>query len=549
MRFLILLISVVLVASPAKGQVEDYVVFQSTSQRQQDNKAAQPDSSHSVDDPCSSPRSAMVTFLSWLQEGSYSPGRASACFDTSMLNDTTESASKLAIKLKRIMDSRGLLLPIDRIPDDPYYTDTAGNSRYEPFTSMVLPIYLEKKDGRWLFPSDVLNNITTLYSATFPFDLSANVDKLPSWLKTPVVGVKLWQLFFVFALILFALITQRVILWLSQLQVRRALNTEKENHWINKSLDTVGAPLGTLAMAAVFWLGFPLIGFTAGVNRVVLFATKVLFMISVVWFGYRMADILSDILAKKTEATETKLDDQLVPLVRKTMKVMMFVIGGLFILQNLHVDIGSLLAGLGLGGLAFALAAKDTVANFFGSLMIFVDRPFQIGDWIRIGSTEGTVEEVGFRSTRIRTFYNSLITFPNANLMDSAVDNLGAREYRRYSTTLRITMDTSPERVEQFCQAIRQAILDLEGMRTDYFMVELENFGTHSLDIKLYCFMVAPDWVTEMKIRTALNLQILRIAKDLGVAFAFPTHTVRLPEGAPHKLSNDVIEELIPKEP
>ena len=201
MRFLILLVSVVLVASPAKGQVEDYVVFQSTSQRQQDNKATQPHSSHSVDDPCSSPRSAMETFHSWLQEGSYSPGRASACFDTSMLNDTTESASELAIKLKRIMDSRGLFPPIDRIPDDPYYTDTAGNSRYEPFTSMVLPIYLEK-DGRWLFPSDVLNNIPTLYSATFPFDLSANVDKFP-WLK-PLSRVKLWQLFCI-PLILFAL--------------------------------------------------------------------------------------------------------------------------------------------------------------------------------------------------------------------------------------------------------------------------------------------------------------------------------------------------------
>src|SRR5690606_24921192 len=144
-------------------------------------------------------------------------------------------------------------------------------------------------------------------------------------------------------------------------------------------------------------------------------------------------------MATKAESTDSKLDDQLVPLLRKAMKIFVVLVGALFLLQNLDVNVASLVAGLGIGGVAVALAAKDTIANFFGSLMIFIDRPFQIGDWVKIGETEGIVEVVGFRSTRVRTFYNSLVTVPNAHFTEAAIDNLGMREYRRTSTVLNLT--------------------------------------------------------------------------------------------------------------
>ena len=129
-------------------------------------------------------------------------------------------------------------------------------------------------------------------------------------------------------------------------------------------------------------------------------------------------------LEQKAQQTETKLDDQLVPLARRALKIFIVSIGTVFVLQNLNYDVASLIAGLGIGGLAFALAAKDTIANLFGSATIFASRPFQIGDWVVIGgSTEGVVESVGFRSTRVRTFYNSLIGIPNAKVADAVVDN------------------------------------------------------------------------------------------------------------------------------
>ena len=484
-------------------------------------------------DPCKSPRAAVATLLEWLQTDHYNPARAAKCLDLSGLGPDVTNAPNLAARLKQILDARGLWVDLELIPDDPDHMDGSGAHRYELFPGILQLVYLERKGDRWVFPSDVVGRIPSLYQATFPLDVRAMIDNLPSWMRAPVAGARFWQLLGVFILVLLALVLQKLVVWLSTVQVRRLSGGRHNVRWAMETVSRAGGPMGGLVMAAVFWVGFPLLDFSVGINRVVLFATRVLSMASVVWLGYRMADVLSDFMMSRAERSDTKLDDQLVPLVRKSLKVLMIVIGGLFILQNLHVDIGSLLAGLGLGGLAFALAAKDTVANLFGSIMIFVDRPFQIGDWIRIGDIEGTVEEVGFRSTRIRTFYNSLITYPNARLMDTAVDNLGARKYRRYSTTLSLTYDTPPERMEAFCKALRQLILDLEGMRRDYFMVEFKEYGAHSLDVMLYCFMVAPDWPTEMRIRTNLNLEIMRIAKRVGVSFAFPTQTIEFASPPP----------------
>jgi MscS family membrane protein len=263
----------------------------------------------------------------------------------------------------------------------------------------------------------------------------------------------------------------------------------------------------------------------------------VLAALSIAWLAYRMIDVMTDWLQAKAANTDSKLDDQLVPLLRKTLKVFTAVIGVIFALQNLNVDVGSLLAGLGLGGLAFALAARDTIANFFGSLVVFIDKPFQIGDWVVIGKVEGVIEEVGFRTTRVRTFYNSLVTVPNAQLTETAIDNYGARRWRRYVANLGLTYDTPPERVAAFCEGVRRTIQVLPGMRRDYAIVEFNEYGESGLNVMVYCFMDAADWGAELSTRTALNLEMLKLAADLGISFAFPTRTLHLDtQAAPKEL-------------
>jgi MscS family membrane protein len=159
-------------------------------------------------------------------------------------------------------------------------------------------------------------------------------------------------------------------------------------------------------------------------------------------------------------------------------------------------------------------------------MTIMLDRPFEIGDWVRVGNIDGNVESVGIRSTRIRTFYNSLITVPNSEITNKSIDNMGARRYRRIKTNISIAYDTPPESIEAFCEGVRELIRSHPYTRKDYFHCYLNQFSASSLDVLLYCFVETPDWNMELRERHRLFVDIIRIAKRLGIEFAFPTQTL-----------------------
>jgi MscS family membrane protein len=252
-----------------------------------------------------------------------------------------------------------------------------------------------------------------------------------------------------------------------------------------------------------------------------------------VWAAWRFTDLISEILMDKALKTDNKFDDVLVPLVRKTVKIFIVAFGLIYGAQSLHINVIPLITGLGIGGLAFAFAAKDTIENFFGSIAVILDRPFEVGDWVNIGGTEGTVIELGFRSTRIRTFYDSLITVPNAVLVRATVDNYGKRRYRRWKTYIGVQYDTPPEKMVQFVEGIRQLIKEHPHTRKDYFHVYYNQFGPSSLDILLYVFHEVPDWSIELQERERLFIDIVKLAAELGVSFAFPTQTIHLAKDDP----------------
>ena len=257
---------------------------------------------------------------------------------------------------------------------------------------------------------------------------------------------------------------------------------------------------------------------------------KVVSYFGLVLLGWRFVDLFSLHLTEKTKKTVSKFDDLLVPLITRVLKVIVLIIAVLSIAEILQLPLASLVAGLGIGGLAIAMAAKDTIANVFGSVTIVSDRPFNIGDWVKIGDNEGTIERLGFRSTRIRTFYDSMVTVPNSNLLTAVVDNLGERQFRRYSTKLSLLYSTPAEKVDEFCEAVRQLILDQSDTRKDVFYVYLNDFSASSIDVLLYCFFKVPDWQAELHARHELLNGILVTARRVGVEFAFPTQTIHLPE-------------------
>ncbi len=259
-----------------------------------------------------------------------------------------------------------------------------------------------------------------------------------------------------------------------------------------------------------------------------------------VWFAIRLVDGLAEIWSEKAAATESKLDDQLVPILRRSSKVFLIVIGIVLVLQNMGYSVGSLLAGLGIGGVALAMASKDTVANLFGSLVIFLDKPFQIGDWIEMGEVEGTVEEVGLRTTRVRTFANSLITVPNLLFTTTTINNWSRMQKRRIKMSIGVTYSSSPEKVDQLVERIREIIHDDEKIRNDFYLVNFDAFGPSSLDIFIYCFTITTNWGEFLQAKQEFMLEVMRAVHALGLSFAFPTQSVHvesLPPDAPRAMS------------
>jgi MscS family membrane protein len=474
----------------------------------------------------------------------YNPGRASACISREGLGKPAD-APRLAIKFKKVLDARGLYVVLDDLPNVADYTDEKGQHKYVLFPKSLPEMTYELVDDRWLLNEASRERILALYRDTFPFELDEFVAGLPEVFRKRIIGIQVWQYLCIILIVLLATTVRSLTLIVFRRVLTRLLNRFNQPAWLRDAVLAADSPVGLLVFAGTVTLVFPLLMLPAVITSAVIVAMRVISASSLVWLGFRFTDSICEFFAERAKLTDSKLDDQLVPLARKVLKAFITVIGGIFVLQNLNVDVDSLLATLGIGGLAIALAAKDTAANLFGSVMIFLDKPFQIGEAIKIGNhVEGTVEEVGFRSTRVRTFYNSLVSFPNALITNSTIDNLGMRQYRRYKTTLGLTYDTPPEKVQAFCEGVRAIIASQPGMRHDFYIVEFEGFGPHSLDILLYSFMDVADWNEELRVRTNLNLAIMRLARELHVEFAFPTQTLHVHQEANAEATPATPEEL-----
>jgi MscS family membrane protein len=225
---------------------------------------------------------------------------------------------------------------------------------------------------------------------------------------------------------------------------------------------------------------------------------------------------------------ESSIDSQLVRLALRLVTLVLAVAILVSGADHIGLPAYSVLAGLGVGGLAVALAAQQTLANLLGSIIIMIEKPFAIGHWIKVKDLEGIVEDIGFRSTRIRTFYDSLVTIPSSQLVGSEVDNLGLRQFRRVKTVLNLTYGTPTEKIEGFAEGIRHIIQTHPDTRKDNIQVVLNDFGPSSLDILVYFFLRVPDWSAELNQRQGILFDILRLAESMGVQFAFPTQTLHI---------------------
>jgi len=246
------------------------------------------------------------------------------------------------------------------------------------------------------------------------------------------------------------------------------------------------------------------------------------------WFLLRLLDGMSAYFAARARQTESPLDDQLVPFVTKTLKIFIVITAVLVVAQNMGYSVSGLIASLGIGGIAVAMAARDTIANVFGSIMILVDRPFTVGDWIRASEFEGVVEEIGFRSTRIRTFEKTLINVPNSSLANMVIDNIDARSVRRVKMRIGLTYDTTPAQMKAAIRGIEEILQNHPGVDRDFSLVKFDEFADSSLSIFLYYFTASKAWEEYLQVRQEVNLAIMQLLEGLGLEFAFPSRTVYL---------------------
>lgn len=475
----------------------------------------------------STPYSTIYTHLYYLQEDQYQPELAARAF--SLEDRSLEEAGELAVKLKQILDGEGIYIDMDLVPRTPLYTDSLSQQNKYILHARYPDIYLvRKQDGRWLYSERTAESIDGLFQRVFPLGTHKLLDLLPRFGQKKVIGLHVWQYIAIFILILLAFILHKIFTYIFRQGLNHLLQRLGYEELAKKFVLPVARPF-SLFMVVVFLLMMsPVLQLPVEMSYwLMLFLKAALPFFATVVF-YKLIDLVGVYMERFAQRTESTLDDQLVPLIRKAMRTFVVIIGALFILDNLDFNVTAFIAGLSIGGLAFALAAQDTIKNFFGSLMIFIDKPFQIGDWITSGEIDGTVEEVGFRSTRIRTFRNSVTYVPNGKLADWVVDNHGLRQYRRFYTRLALTYDTPPQLIELFVDGLKKLVQQHPKTRKDYYEVHLNDLGAHSLDVMFYVFFAVPSWSEELRARHELLIQIMELADTLEIRFAFPTQTLHM---------------------
>jgi MscS family membrane protein len=487
----------------------------------------------------SSPYEAARTFTLASESANYQPEVLVQTIDFRNVKSDKKRA-ELTRNFQMVIHGRGLVVDLDRIPRDPdYYDSTLNGHIYLPFPNTEPRIRLEKKGPEWRISSETVDHIDEMFAELYPYGIDRIIDFMPhDWPK--ILGLETWKLLGLLILlstgVIIGWVVVRPVLLLLNVVVRRSRVLEAPQEITRR----VRKPLMYTIAFMIVDLGLPMLQFTAGVSRPIIFVVKGLIMVSALFTFLRLSDLLWKRLRLRAEATESPLDDALVPLAEKTFKFLATLVGLALLLQSWDFEITALVAGVSIGGLAFAFAAQDTIKNVFGSAMIFVDKPFQIGDFIRAGDIEGQIESIGFRSTRVRTPSNSLVTVPNGSLADMNVDNLGLRSYRRYRTMLGLQYDTPPEKMEAFIAGVRRIVNDHPLVLKDESMTHIyfNEFQDSSLAILVWLYFDVRAWPEELKAREELNFAFLRLAAELGVSYAFPSRTVYL-EGGSDLLSKE----------
>lgn len=479
------------------------------------------------------PNATIYSHLYFLQPDSYNESKAAMTIH----GIPKKEAIDKAIKIKEVLDGKGLRVSFKKVPTDPNYLDTITASlnsidklknQYVPFPTRLPQVYVEKIGSRWYYSKETIESIDEIYKYTFPWEFKWLQKHYPTFFEEKINGVHAWKPFGILILIAISLLIYYIlkpIFFYVLKKIQFLLVKDKSYQSSFDLLHKIARIIVLLIVLNFIEKLLPSLQLFK-INNFLFLLLDITQTVFWVYFSIKLVKLFISIYGDFRKKTPSKLDEQLAPIINKLLIGFIVFIGFLHILTLFGVDTTTVLAGASIGGVALAFAAQDSVKNLIGTLNIFMDEPFRLGDWVVIGGVEGMVEKVGMRSTRVRAADTSIFQIPNSNVSEMEINNMGLRLYRRYQTELGIRYDTPPELIEAFVQGIREIIIAHPNTRSESYNVEFTSFGDSSLKIMVNVFFKKLNWGDEQSSRHRLHIAIVKLAAALGVEFAFPSSTL-----------------------
>ena len=289
-------------------------------------------------------------------------------------------------------------------------------------------------------------------------------------------------------------------------------------------VDMLEEPIVLIVTIIGVWFAIGRLSFPEKIMEWINNLYMVMIVLTITWLLARLIDaIIKEYVVPITKKTKGDFDDQIIPIIRKAIRVAIWVMGIIIALNNAGYNVGALLAGLGIGGIALAMAAKDTVANFFGGITIFTDKPFTINDRVKINGFDGTITEIGIRSTRLKTLENRIVTIPNSKFTDGMVENVSSEPHRKVVLKLGLVYETTASKIQNGMKAL-QTIVDENEDLEENTVISFNEFGDFSLGI-LFIYYIKKG-ADIMGVQTAVNLEVKKRFEEFDIEMAFPTQTV-----------------------
>jgi MscS family membrane protein len=481
------------------------------------------------------PRGAMRGYLLASREGDLE--RAAEYLDLRAVPaaERAELGPELARQLKVVLDQK-LWVDLDALSADPRGFLDDGLPAYRDLVGYVetergdVPIYLQRVargDGVsiWKVASATVERVPELYAV---YGYGPLEEVLPPWMLAPVLfELSLWAWSALMGLILLAAALSWVVVMLLD-RLLRPLTARTATDVDDRLVEATAGPLRFAAGIGIFHLGWQILTLPVPVRGFLVRVESALLIVAVAWFALRLVNLFTLLVMRRLEQRGLTSVTGVVPLGQKTVKVLVIGLAAIAMLSSFGFNVTALLAGLGVGGIAVALAAQKTIENVFGGVMILGDQPVRVGDFCRFGDRVGIVEEIGLRSTRIRTLDRTVVAIPNAEFASMQLENFAKRDRIWFNPRLGLRYETTPEQLRFVLVEIRKMLYAHPKVSPDPARIRFAGFGDYSLNLDVFAYVMVTDFGEYLGVAEDLNLRIMDIVAASGSGFAFPSQTLYL---------------------